>query len=94
MINIRKDIDAFGWGDLSWLDLGDDKAAAYIRKYKDCSILIINNLSGEPLNLEIRKEHIQSPVQDLLSDGNKGDKEVIKIPDFLNPYEYTWLRLI
>jgi maltose alpha-D-glucosyltransferase/alpha-amylase len=94
MIDIRKDIDAFGWGDLSWLDLGDDKAAAYIRTYKDCSILIINNLSGEPLNLGIRKVHIQSPVQDLLSDGNIGDKEVIKIPDFLNPYEYTWLRLI
>lgn len=93
MIRIRKNNDVFGWGDINWLDTGNDAVAVYTRTYKSSRVLIINNLSGGSSNLEILQERIQSPVQDLFSDATRGDKEVYKIPDFIEPYEYRWLKL-
>ena len=93
MIRIRRENDAFGLGDINWVDIGNDKAAVYSRIYKDSSILIVNNLSGKPLNLGLIKERFQSPAKNLLANGKIRDKEIIRIPDRLNPYEYLWLKL-
>ncbi len=93
MIRIRKNNDVFGWGDINWLDTGNDAVAVYTRTYKSSRVLVINNLSGVSINLEILQERIQSPVQDLFSDVMRGDREAVKIPDFIEPYEYRWLKL-
>ena len=94
MIRIRKEIDAFGWGDLNWINDGGETIAAYIRTYEDMRVLVINNLSGETISLEFLNGITHSAFQDLFSENKGFDMEQVNLPEFLKPYEYKWLRFI
>ena len=94
MIQIRKEIDAFGWGDLNWINDGGETIAAYIRTYEDMRVLVINNLSGETISLEFLNGITHSAFQDLFSENKGFDMEQVNLPEFLKPYEYKWLRFI
>ncbi len=91
MISIRKQHAAFGWGDLTWIDVGTDTVAAYWRKLDGDNVLIINNLSGQPQEID----------WDFLGEEDRGIINLISgkeisvdsmIEKKLVPFEYLWLK--
>jgi len=91
MISIRKQHAAFGWGDLTWIDVGTNTVAAYWRKLDGDNILIINNLSGQPQ--EIGWDFLDEKdrgIIDLISGKEISVYSMIKKK--LEPFEYLWLK--
>ena len=84
MISIRKQYEAFGWGDFNWVDVGTKAVAAYTRSYKSQKLLIINNLSRSALTV-VTPEN-PNGYTDLLTNQN--------IPSGilrLQPLQFLWL---
>jgi len=94
MIAARKGYRAFGWGDLSWVDVGTKAVLAFQRTYRNERILVLNNLSSETqsINQDIFDSRSKPPV-DLIT-----DEELALLPSNppalkLRPYQYRWLKL-
>ena len=51
MISVRKQYEAFGWGDFNWVDVGTKAVAAYTRTHDSQHLLILNNLSSSALTV-------------------------------------------
>ncbi|MBI1855634.1 MAG: alpha-glucosidase C-terminal domain-containing protein, partial [Chloroflexi bacterium] len=84
MIAARKQIHAFGWGGFEWLDAGTDSIAAYPRRYKNETLLIINNLSDQKQTVHVPFEE----AADILSHEN------VSLPSLtLRPFQYLWLLI-
>ncbi len=92
MIAIRKQNAVLGWGDLTWIDVGTDSVAAYWRQFDAEKILIINNLSGQPKDID----------WGFLGEEDRGIRNLIAGNELplvnlhnrgLSPYEYLWLRV-
>jgi len=82
MLNTRKDYLAFGRGSLKFIDIKDNtgkttaSVLAYIRKYKDETILVINNLSSN--RIEIRNPMENNNLALLFPNGfNMSDENMI-----------------
>ena len=82
MISIRKEHRAFGWGNFEWLAAGTNAIAVYQRRYKDETMLIINNLSDKKQTANLPKGN----ATDLFT------HETISLGSItLQPYQYLWL---
>jgi len=94
MLNIRKDEKVFGRGETKFLDIltlhgeSTEKVLAYIRNFEGETLLVINNLSSEPLS-------IQNPFPDndmaiLYPNGFMIDSQNL----VFEPHGFVWLRTI
>ena len=82
LIAVRKRQDLFGLGSFEWADLGPDtrKVVAYFRKHEGKQVLCLNNLSDEPLSLDL-----PWPARDLLNGAEYAGS--LELP----PFGYVWL---
>jgi maltose alpha-D-glucosyltransferase/alpha-amylase len=87
MVKIRKQQPAFGRGFMGWVTTNQPSLAVYTRKCGNETLLIINNLSGEPQSASFPTEH-QGDYLDLISN------TVCHIAASLTlqPYGYLWLK--
>ncbi len=84
MISVRKQNHAFGWGEFAWVETGANSIAAYTRIYKNETMLIINNLSGQKQTARLPFKH----AANILSQENISLQSLT-----LQPYQYLWLRI-
>jgi maltose alpha-D-glucosyltransferase/alpha-amylase len=89
MVKIRKQQHAFGHGSMEWVTTERPSLAIYTRKDENDTLLIINNLSGEPQSASLPAEH-RGEYLDLLS----GTLISIAAPLTLQPHGYLWLKKI
>ena len=87
MIQIRKQFQAFGKGRMEWVETGNSAVAAYIRKYEDETLLILNNLGSSSQTVNLPSEYF-GDVTDLLTD-NHFPLEASLV---LQPYSHVWLK--
>ena len=94
MIAIHKELKALGWGQLEWLPVDTTAVAAYLRRYQDETLLILNNLaeSQQPIRLKL-PEHPTSVPMDALSGDRYPVMENEQLALILQPYQYLWLKL-
>jgi len=87
MIRVRKQYRVFGWGDFRWVKIGTNAVAAYLRRWEDETLLILNNLSEQTQKLSIPKA-LQGHYEDLLN-----EEEVILGRDLqVESCGFAWLR--
>ncbi len=87
MIAIRKEHAAFGSGGMEWIDMGIPSVAAFLRRYQDDTILVINNLASCAETIQIPEEY-QTNYLNLLG----GDLQTLTAQVTLQPYSYMWLE--
>ena len=87
MIQTRKQYQAFGRGSMEWMETGNPAVAAYIRKYNDETLLILNNLSSSSQTISIHSEY-HGEATDLLT----GNHVQLQSSLVLQPYSYRWLK--
>jgi maltose alpha-D-glucosyltransferase/alpha-amylase len=94
MISLRKANLAFSSGDLTWVDPNCNSVAAYVRNYRQESVLVINNLSDQAQNMRVHLPfgRITPPV-DILRGGEVECMQDGSICLNLEPYEYRWIQL-
>ncbi len=91
MIAIRKQHRAFGWGDFSWLDCGNEAVAAYERVHQNEQIIVLNNLSDQTQPVKAPLSGRSRALTDLLTGKTfAGHDEKIELD--LKPYQYLWLK--
>lgn len=88
MIALRKQHPAFGRGDFTWMDLGNEHMAAFQRTYESESILAIHNLSDTKQSVKIKKP--VTSMTDLLT-GQEFNPSGDWIEIEIKPYQYLWL---
>ncbi|MCL4562298.1 MAG: maltose alpha-D-glucosyltransferase [Chloroflexi bacterium] len=93
MIAVHKQNAALGWGDFGWVEAGDPAVAAYCRGCGEGErILVVNNLSGKPIQMPLSGLGARRLVD--LFDSTleiETEKEPVLV---LEPYAYRWLRLV
>lgn len=67
MIMIREEHHAFGWGEFEWMDLENDKIAAFQRTFEGEIILAIHNLSDSEHRISLKTKEPVNLLTDLLS---------------------------
>ena len=87
MIQIRKQYPAFGRGSMEWVETGNPAVAAYVRKYEDESLLILNNLSGSAQTITLPSEYCIDS-KDVLTEAHVQLPSTLELP----PYSYHWLK--
>jgi len=91
MIAVRKEHQAFGWGEFEWIDCENKSVAAYRRTFKKETILVFQNLSDKTQKVSYKPKRSTSVRVDLLT-----QKEYIsqggKVSLELAPYQYLWLK--
>ena len=93
MIDLRKSNPVFGWGDLTWVDTGLESVLAYRRSDAQESLLILNNLSGEPTRVSIPLLENQLSVWiDSFNPLNVYRAQNGLLSFNLAPYQYLWLK--
>jgi maltose alpha-D-glucosyltransferase/alpha-amylase len=85
MMAIRKKYKAFGWGDFHWIQIGTNNVAAYLRQFRDESLLIFNNLSDNQANIRLPED-----LSGSYSDAFTGETLHFHHPIILKPYQYSW----
>jgi maltose alpha-D-glucosyltransferase/alpha-amylase len=94
MIRVRKAHSAFGRGGLGLLSAGRSAVLAYLRAFRDQTILVVNNLSGQPQEARIDLGRIQpAQVTDLFGAEGRFVLDASPMALTLAPYEYRWLLL-
>ena len=94
MIVIRKRYLAFGRGTIEFLRPRNDKVLAYLRQYRDETLLMVHNLAGsaQAVELDLGKFNGAMPVE-LFGESRFpaiGDRQYVLS---LSPYGYYWFRL-
>jgi maltose alpha-D-glucosyltransferase/alpha-amylase len=95
-VQVRKQHHAFGRGSLTHTGVAgpDGKVnkhiLAYIRKYQNQRILVINNLSSAAQTFKI---HVQPEISWIDLFGTPGDYDEKKQYLTMPPYGYLWLKL-
>jgi len=94
MIAIHKELKALGWGQLEWLPVDTTAVAAYLRRYQDETLLILNNLAESQQIVRLKlPEHPTSVPMDALSGDRYPVMENEQLALILQPYQYLWLKL-
>lgn len=95
MIAVRKSHSAFGCGDFTWISSGTNAVAAYLRSTQDESILVVNNLSGDPQTVLLTFPGMASDPVDLILGVHypQAKAERLSLPLSLEPYQYLWLKI-
>jgi maltose alpha-D-glucosyltransferase/alpha-amylase len=94
MIAVHKEQKALGWGKLEWLPLENTAVAAYLRRYQDEALLILNNLSGsqQSVDLTLSTDTASIPI-DILSGNRYPGLKHGQLALTLHPFQYLWLKL-
>jgi hypothetical protein len=87
MLQIRQEHSVFGWGELSWLEVGNERIAAFRRRHDSQEILAIHNLSDSPATLRMST---RGPLRDLLA-GRRFEADQLGHGIELASYQYLWL---
>jgi maltose alpha-D-glucosyltransferase/alpha-amylase len=87
MLQTRKAHDALGLGTFSWMDLEDQRIAAYHRRHGSDDILAVHNLSDSPAAFSMQAT---GPWHDLLGRRRYGPQQLQQGFELL-PYQYLWL---
>ncbi|MGZ6316867.1 MAG: alpha-glucosidase C-terminal domain-containing protein, partial [Anaerolineales bacterium] len=90
MLSTRKQNRAFGWGDFEWLECGNERIAAYRRRYHEEYIIAVHNLSDAAQTVLIDADGRKS-FTDLLS-GQRHGSQGEELHLDLGAYQYTWLK--
>lgn len=104
LISIRKKCPALKRGTFTQLKTDKESVFAYIRKYKDERIFIINNLSNKrcatevelPIDIVLKQGTNKIEFYDLIHEKSRDVKVSLvnrKITVYLKPYGYLWFRL-
>ena len=91
MIAVRKEHQAFGWGEFEWIDCGNKSVAAYRRTFEKEIILVFQNLSNKTQTISYKPKRSTRVRIDLLSQKeyvSQGGLVSLK----LAPYQYLWLK--
>jgi maltose alpha-D-glucosyltransferase/alpha-amylase len=94
MLAVRKTCRAFGRGELELLRSADVAVLAYLRTYGDEVILVVNNLSPQPQQVDLNLPAFAGARQVDLFTGQAlapvgGQPYRLELPR----YGYRWLRL-
>lgn len=94
LIRVRKANPVFARGTLQFVTCGNHRVVAYLRKYQDQTVLVVNNLSAaaQPVKLDLREQRGQV-LRDLL--GRQYFPRIEDSPYFLSlaPHSFFWFRL-
>lgn len=93
-IQVRKAHPVFGWGSLDWIDVGNTRIAAYLRQYKTQTILILNNLSNQTVEISVNCPSGWVSLADLFSDIRISIPNERKLQLSIEPYTYFWFNII
>jgi maltose alpha-D-glucosyltransferase / alpha-amylase len=95
IIHIRKRYKAFGRGSIEFLDPTNQRVLAYLRRYEDETLLIVNNLSrfAQPVEMDLRELDGWTPVELF---GETPFPRIGELPYMLTfgPHGFMWFRLI
>jgi glycosidase len=86
MLQTRKPLSVFGWGEFSWQDVGDERIAAYRRRHNSDEVLAIHNLSDSPAALRVAAS---GALKDLLT-AKRFEPQQLAGGVELAAYEYLW----
>jgi maltose alpha-D-glucosyltransferase/alpha-amylase len=95
MVNTRNRYKCFGRGSLEWVDVYDEngnnqeKVLAFIRKYGNEKLLIVNNLTDADTFVQIKNIEIQSTDDVLGQKMQFNDNKILT----LKGYGYYWVRI-
>jgi maltose alpha-D-glucosyltransferase/alpha-amylase len=96
MLNTRKDEKTFGRGETEFITMqttggaATEKVLAYIRKFEGDELLLINNLSDEPVNL--KNPYPDKDLMLLFPQGFSVDDADSSFR--FDPFGFVWLRMI
>ena len=93
-IQVRKAHPAFGWGSLDWIDVGNTRIAAYLRQYKTQTILVLNNLSNQSIEISVNCPSGWVSLADLFSNIRISIPYERKLQLSIEPYTYFWFNII
>jgi maltose alpha-D-glucosyltransferase / alpha-amylase len=93
MLAVRKAHPAFGRGDLRTLTTDDRSVLAYLRTWEDETLLVVNNLSPEPLEVLVPLPGMDGMRAVDLFTGQELPLITPSYPLSLEPYAYRWLGL-
>ncbi len=96
MVRFRKKFNVFGRGSIVWIDAKKPEGAinqailAYIRKWQNHQLLIVQNLSSQPqtCRLKFQPEIVWTDIF-----GNQGNYDETSQTLTLQPWEYLWLEV-
>jgi maltose alpha-D-glucosyltransferase/alpha-amylase len=95
VIHIRKRYKAFGRGTIEFLDPANQRMLAYLRRYEDEVLLIVNNLSrfAQPVELNLAEWAGWTPVELF---GETPFPKIGEWPYMLSfgPHGFMWFRLV
>ncbi|MFN8637641.1 MAG: maltose alpha-D-glucosyltransferase [Chloroflexota bacterium] len=95
IIHIRKRYKAFGRGSIEFLEPANQRILAYLRRYEDETLLIVNNLSrfSQPAELDLSFLEGWQPVELF---GETPFPRIGKLPYMLTfgPHHFMWFRLV
>ena len=97
LLHTRKKHNAFGRGNMNWLDMHKDNGSpaqqvlSYTRELADDKILVINNISDSPIELLIPSGLMITPGADMLGNAMvyKAGSELLQLP----AWGYAWIKL-
>jgi maltose alpha-D-glucosyltransferase/alpha-amylase len=94
LIQVRKEHRVFGRGTLEFVSSPNPRIVAYVRRYQEQTVLIVNNLSrfAQPAELDLRAWHGTTPIEII---GNTPFPKVGEHPYMmtLGPHGFYWFRL-
>jgi maltose alpha-D-glucosyltransferase/alpha-amylase len=88
MIATRKRYPAFGSGGIDWIETGNPSIAAYVRQYKDETLLILNNLGSS-----LQMAGLPVDYRGIFTDLFTGDSRTLRGHIALQPHSYLWLKM-
>jgi len=96
MVRFRKKYNVFGRGNITWIDARkpegtvNESVMAYIRKWKNQQLLIVQNLSSQPQDcrLKFQPEIVWTDI--FGKQGNYNEKTQVLT---LKPWEYLWVEV-
>jgi maltose alpha-D-glucosyltransferase/alpha-amylase len=95
IIHIRKRYKAFGRGTIEFLEPANQRVLAYLRRYEDETLLVVNNLSrfAQPVEMDLRALDGWTPVELF---GETRFPRIGELPYMLTfgPHGFMWFRLV
>ncbi|MFW5974591.1 MAG: alpha-glucosidase C-terminal domain-containing protein, partial [Bacteroidota bacterium] len=95
-LEVRKNTKVFGHGTIDWLEITDREdnpvpaLLAFLREYEDEQIMVVHNLSGEPVNSNLRVNFVTENSHDMLGQEISQTEEGYLL---FEPYAYHWFKI-
>ncbi|MGM0565947.1 MAG: alpha-amylase family glycosyl hydrolase [Bacteroidota bacterium] len=95
-LEVRKNTSVFGRGSIDWLEITDQEdnpvpsLLAFLREYEDEQIMVVHNLSGNPVNSNLRVNFVTENSHDMLG------QEISQTGEgylSFEPYAYHWFKI-